>query len=75
MGSDPQSHLEAQNVLIVGKKKISQDDWKEYILRLQAIHRMLITIDNQIPPSVDMIHYATREVDALLLSMRHRTGV
>lgn len=37
MGSDPQSHLEEQNFLLIGKRKIRERDWRDVIEDLGAI--------------------------------------
>lgn len=38
MGSDPQSHLEEQNFLIVGNRKIRPEDWVRVAYVLDSIH-------------------------------------
>lgn len=41
MGSDPQSHLEAQNVLIVGEKKVRQEDWRRVMRQVTEAEKEL----------------------------------
>lgn len=39
MGSDPQSHLNEQNFLLVGERKITEADWTKAVRRLASIKK------------------------------------
>ncbi len=75
MGSDPQSHLEEQNFLIVGKRKIRERDYVDIVVRLNAIELLLEACVGKPLLGEATVRNAKHATEILLRSMKDGTGL
>lgn len=72
MGSDPQSHLEEQNFLIVGTRKIREDDWRRVATRIGLLKATMVDLGWDSNGST-VASTMLRECESIYLSMQSGT--
>lgn len=72
MGSDPQSHLEEQNFLIVGTRKIREDDWRRVATRIGLLKANMVDLGWEDVES-SVLRAMLRECESIYLSMQSGT--
>jgi hypothetical protein len=76
MGSDPQSHLEAQNFMVIGIRKVRPIDWE---LAISTIHAVEVELNKAIASGGrdrdQALYEVVLKLDRLRSAMKNGTGL